>query len=81
MSANCHKLQGLATLTSTWIRYNKGFVNGYCFELELVLENINSRLTKKSEFSKKSEFLAQSRSDLPKSAVLTGGMKISALRH
>jgi hypothetical protein len=50
--------------------------------LGLVPESINSRTTKKkSDLSKKSDFLAQPIRLLPKSVVLTGGMKISALLH
>jgi hypothetical protein len=49
---------------------------------KLLQESINSRTTnQKSDFSKNSDLLAQSRSDVPKSVVLTGGMKILALLH
>jgi hypothetical protein len=46
----------------------------------LVPESINSRTTNnKSDFLEKSDLLAQSIRLVPKSVVLTGGMKISAL--
>jgi hypothetical protein len=49
--------------------------------LGLVQDRGNSRTTKKPDFSNNSDFLAQSIRLFPKSVVLTGGMKISALLH